>query len=480
MLVQNSKAEFRVEARLFQLYFYNPYFLCNLGARKSTCMKALFLPPRFFQSAGVVIALLALSYGLPWLFWPAKIALGLFLGLVGVEGFFLFRYPLSGFEATREMREKLSLGDDNLVRVQLHHPAQRTLSGVFVDELPKQLQERDFQIPFVLEAGENLVLEYYITPKTRGAYTFEKMHFFLNGPFLKLIQRRISLDYLQEAAVYPSILQMKKFELATLKNLATFYGIRKMRRIGHSYEFDQIKTYVRGDDYRGINWKATSRHNQLMVNHYEDERSQQVYCVLDMGRAMEQPFEGLTLLDYAINTSLVISNLALKKEDRVGLISFSENLRTNIPADKRPDQLRRLLEGLYRQKTGFLEANFDSLFQFVNRKISRRSLLMLFTNFESESALRRVMPLLRRLARKHLLVVVFFENTELLPSQDAKPAADLKQVYERGIMRNFVLQKQKMVRELKQHGIEAVLTPPEELSVRAINKYLELKARGKI
>ena len=99
-----------------------------------------------------------------------------------------------------------------------------------------------------------------------------------------------------------------------------------MRRIGHSYEFEQIKNYVRGDDYRSINWKATSRRGHLMVNQYEDERAQQVYNIIDKSRSMKMPFNGMSLLDYAINTSLVISNVALQKHDRAGLMTFSDKM----------------------------------------------------------------------------------------------------------------------------------------------------------
>src|SRR5690606_29643392 len=102
------------------------------------------------------------------------------------------------------------------------------------------------------------------------------------------------------------------------------YGIKKVRRLGHTMEFEQIKDYVLGDDLRTINWKATAKKNQLMVNQFQDEKSQPIYTIIDKGRVMEMPFSGLSLLDHAINSSLAISNVALKKHDKAGVFSFSK------------------------------------------------------------------------------------------------------------------------------------------------------------
>src|SRR5690606_2618045 len=131
-------------------------------------------------------------------------------------------------------------------------------------------------------------------------YWFGNIYLYIRSP-LGLVSKRITQRCGKMVPVYPSILQMKKFELKTIARTAREFGVKKVRRIGHSYEFEHIKTYQRGDDYRSINWKATGRRAQLMVNQYEDERSQQVYCVIDKSRVMHMPFNGLSLFDYAVN-----------------------------------------------------------------------------------------------------------------------------------------------------------------------------------
>ncbi|MFZ1858378.1 MAG: DUF58 domain-containing protein, partial [Chitinophagaceae bacterium] len=267
--------------------------------------------------------------------------------------------------------------------------------------------------------------------------------------------------------------------LLAVSNRLQEVGVKKIRRIGHSMEFEQIKEYVRGDDYRTINWKATARKDGLMVNNYTDERSQQIYCLINKGRVMKMPFGGMTLLDYAINAALVLSNVALVKQDKAGLITFEKNLDTFLLADKKPTQMNQILETLYRQKTDFLESDFEKLFSVIRNRITNRSLLMLFTNFESLESLQREMPALKKIAHYHLLLIVFFENTEL-KSVVEKNATSLEDIYIKTIAEKFAYEKRLMVKELHKNGIPSILTTPENLTVNTINKYLELKTRMSI
>jgi len=261
-----------------------------------------------------------------------------------------------------------------------------------------------------------------------------------------------------------------------MSNRLSEIGVKKVRRIGHSMEFEQIKDYVTGDDYRTVNWKATARKGQLMVNSYTDERSQQLYCVIDKSRIMKMPFEGLSLLDYSINTSLVLSNVALMKQDKAGLITFSEKISSFLVADKKALQMQSILETLYNQKTRYLESDYERLYIFIRRKITQRSLMLLFTNFESLTGVRRQLPYLKKIAENHLLIIIFFENTELAKFID-RTSESLEDVYSKTIAENFAFEKRQIVKELNQSGILTILTAPQNLTVNVLNKYLEIKAR---
>jgi uncharacterized protein (DUF58 family) len=301
---------------------------------------------------------------------------------------------------------------------------------------------------------------------------------FVHGP-LQLVKRRYVFPQHHVVKVYPSYIQMRRYQLLAVSNRLQEAGVKRIRKLGHSMEFEQIKEYVRGDDFRTINWKATARKDGLMVNNYTDERSQQIYCIINKGRVMKMPFGGMTLLDYAINASLVLSNVALVKQDKAGLITFAENLDAFVLADKKTTQMNLLLETLYKQQTQFLESDFEKLFSVIRNRISNRSLLILFTNFESVESLQREMPALKRMARYHLLLVVFFENTELRALTEKK-VHKLEDIYIKTIAEKFAYEKRLMVKELHMNGILSILTTPENLTVNTVNKYLELKTRMSI
>src|SRR5690606_22245094 len=212
-------------------------------------------------------------------------------------------------------------------------------------------------------------------------------------------------------------------------------------------EFEQIKNYVRGDDIRTINWKSTAKHQKLMVNQYVDEKAQQIYCAIDKGRVMKMPFNGLTLLDYAINASLVLSNVVLQNQDRAGIFTFSGQLENLVKAERRSNQLQKILESLYGIQTNFMESDFGKLYKTIKHKITQRGLIVLFTNFESMDALHRQLPYLLGINKSHLLLVVFFRNTEL--EDFLENPSDKENIYETAIVEKFIYEKEQIVKELK-------------------------------
>jgi uncharacterized protein (DUF58 family) len=270
---------------------------------------------------------------------------------------------------------------------------------------------------------------------------------------------------------------MKKYDFLAIDNRLSLAGLKKIRRIGQTLEFEQIKEYVVGDDVRNVNWKATAKQGALMVNQYQDEKMQPVYNIIDTSRVMKMPFKGLKLVDYAINSALAFSNIALKKNDKVGLLDFSHKIGNYLPASAKKTYLNNILDALYNTNTQFLDSDFGALQAFVRQRITHRSLLMLYTNFEHISSLHRQLIYLQAMAKKHVLVVVFFENTELRVLSEGK-AESIPEIYDQTIAQQFQFDKKLMVRELQKRGIQTILTAPEDLTVNTINKYLEIKARG--
>ena len=269
---------------------------------------------------------------------------------------------------------------------------------------------------------------------------------------------------------------LNRYELLAMSNHLTEMGIKKLRRVGNNTEFEQIKDYVPGDDYRMMNWKASARTHQLKVNVYRDERSQQIFSVIDKGRVMQQSFHGMTLLDYSINAALVLSYVAMHRDDKAGLITFTDKMDTFVAPSRRTGQMQRLLDALYRQETDFGETDFSNLCINVREQVSKRSLCVVYTNFSGMTALNRQLPYLKLLSRWHRVLVVFFEDSELNEYiQSTKHS--IEEYYQHVIAEKFVYEKRLIVSTLRQHGIYSLLTTPENLSVDIINKYLEMKQR---
>lgn len=440
-------------------------------------LNKLYLTNRFFILFAVLAMIFVLTFIWPFFFPFAQALFVLALAIVLVDISLLFRKQIQ-IKTRRYVPKVLSLGDPNLIKIELENNSTMDLNLTIIDELPIQFQKRDFEKSLALKSGEGKILEYELRPVKRGLYKFGAINIFLSTG-LGLIQRRLQQKLEAEVPVYPSIIQMKQFELRAFDKVSFHKGIKKLRRIGHSYEFDQIKNYVKGDDFRSINWKASSRRGNLMVNQYEDERAQQVYSIIDKSRSMRLPFDKLSLMDYAINTSLVISNIALQKHDRAGLISFSDKIGTTLKADSRPTQLNKIITSLYKEKERQVEANYELLYYAARKLITGRSLIILYTNFESSFALDRVLPILRKINNFHLLVVVFFENTEIKAFTEQE-VETLEEIYHQTIAQKFLNEKGQMVQKLQQYGIQAILTNPADLSINTINKYLELKSRGLI
>ncbi|WP_452597538.1 DUF58 domain-containing protein [Pontimicrobium sp. MEBiC01747] len=438
-------------------------------------LKPFYIQHRFFYAGTGIVVLFGLSYFVPILFNIAQLSL-LVLLLFFFLDFLIVFLGRNRIEGKRILPEKFSNGDPNTITIELKNNYPILINIDIIDEIPEQFQVRDFKIHKKLAPKKTEVLQYNLRPTERGEYHFGSLNIYASS-ILGLVAKRFTFNSDAMVPTYPSFKQLKKFELLNINKNALEYGVKKVRRLGHTMEFEQIKDYVTGDDLRTINWKATAKRNQLMVNQYQDEKSQPIYSIIDKGRVMKMPFEGLSLLDYAINATLVISNVALKKHDKAGMLSFSKKVENIVVAERRSSQMRLILESLYNVKTDFFESDYSRLYGNIKRNITHRSLILLYTNFETMDALNRQLPYLKAIAKSHLLVVIFFKNTELDTIIKEK-AETVQQVYDKVIAEKFDFEKRLIVNELKKYGIYSILTTPENLTINTINTYLEIKARG--
>lgn len=433
-----------------------------------------------------VICLTLYSMGHLWSFFFAigYIAITVtFIGLVyNVFRLYLYKGTLT---ATRKVDINMSNGMDNLVEISLANSFPYSVNIVVLDEAPDILQLRDNALTAMLEPGAQKTLSYNIHPVKRGLYTFHNTNVFVNvWPFF--VSRRIVSSNEQHVRVYPAFKFLHNMEMLSFRNREMTLGAHTQSRIGQSKEFENIREYVLGDDYRMINWKASARRHLLMVNQYAQEKRQDIYAFVDKGRGMQHTFENLSLLDYSINSTLQLSFVCIQQQDNVGLLTFERNINTFFQAVGGMSQIHKFREALYAESTEFAQSDYSALFSFCQRNIKKRSLLIIYTQFDSVNSLNRQMPYIKELAKLHLVLIVFFIDSDIQqlcyqsPSEMStvdKPMTGTEVYATQMVAQRMSFEQHQIVRELKKHGIFSLLTSPESLTVNVINQYLALKER---
>lgn len=435
--------------------------------------KSYYPDSKLFAALVTISAMYVVGFFSDYIYYFSNFALVLLAAITIFE--IVILYSGNKFNAIRKLPDRLSNGDDNLVSIDLINNYNFQIYCEIIDELPVQFQKRDFRLFSEIKKLSSTKNSYIVRPTERGAYKFGNLIVFVSTK-IGFGKRKYTFLNNYDTAVYPSFINLKYFELMSISNKLNSIGIREIRKFGQSMEFEQIRDYRSGDDYRTVNWKATARKGELMVNQYIDERSQSIYSVIDKGRNMKMPFDGLTLLDYAINSSLALSSVIQKKYDKPGLITFSTKVDQYLQANNQTSQLPQIFEYLYKSETDFKESSFENLYSFIRRKIPQRSLLMIYTNFESIDSMRRNIEYFKLISKFHLPLIILFENTEIskLLLEDSEKDFD---VYRKIYAEQYLIEKNEIVSELRANGINAMLSKPENLTINAINKYIEIKSK---
>lgn len=437
----------------------------------------MFISKRFIIL--LCIACFLTVMGVLWPFFYAVGGVAICALLVGWAIDLFTVYPSkAGIDCTRDLAERFSNGDVNVVRLHLTNHYDRDVNISIIDEIPVEYQNRHFQIEDSLNFEESKTIQYQLIPKERGSYKFEKVHVYVHSA-MHLCERRFSFNIPTEVKVYPSFSYIRNMQLLSIENKNRECGIKLVRRLGSSMEFDQIKEYVPGDDFRKINWKASARRNQLMSNLFQEEQSQHIYNVIDKGRGMQHTFNKMSLLDYSINATLALSYMVIQHQDNAGLITFEKNIDSYIPAGKNIHQMEYIMETLYKEKTSYIQSDYASLYELIRQKVNKRSLIIIYTTFDTNISMERELPFLRKLASSHVVLVVFFKDKELRQTAEKEPIT-MEDYFNQTVMQNVEFEKKMIVKNLHRYGIQSLLTEPENLTVNVINKYIDLKARNVI
>lgn len=413
------------------------------------------------------------------LVWPAALPAwgtmgGLLLLLLGLEALLLRRTPLP--EVTRTAPLSLAVGTRNQFALRLTNRAARPLRLRVHDHHPGECQVTGLPVALRLARGGWARAAYELVPTRRGAAVFPGTALLLRGP-LGLLERHALVPLPLELKVYPDFKRVIGYALLALADRLGQLGIKKSHRRGEGLEFEQLRDYRQGDLLRQVDWKATLRRGRLTSREYEEEKNQQVVFLLDCGRRLRARDGELAHFDHVLNAVLLLSWVALRQGDAVGLLSFSGEERWVAPT-KGPAAMPRLLEQLFDLESGLAPSDYGEAARRLLARQRRRALVVLVTNLREEDD-QELRPALAALGRRHLVLLASLRET-VLDQLCQAPVHGLEDALSVAAALGHARERRAVHEAARQGGVLVLDVPPPELPVALVNRYLDVKRSGRL
>jgi uncharacterized protein (DUF58 family) len=420
--------------------------------------------------AAPIIALGIWVHALEWVGWSFALL---------VAALFIMDWQMAGrvdrFDVAREHDSKLSLGEQNPIKISLKNRSRRRINFQVRDEPPEAFHIETRLLDGTAQALGNWSNVYHVQPLRRGDYAFGNMTLRWQGP-LGLTIRQGTVLAAGPVKVYPNLMDVRKYDLLLRKNRLQELGLRTTRMFGEGTEFERLREYSPDDEYRRINWKATARRHRPVTVQYQTERSQTVMAVLDTGRMMQSPVADIAKLDYAVNAVLFLGYVATGKGDRVGVMSFADAVGHYLAPRQGRGQFYRMLEVLYAVEAHQVEPNYRKALTYLAVKQRRRALVVIFTDLSSGASLNHLVAQVTLLARSSLPLVVTISDPDVHAAADQDPRNSLA-VYQRATAAQMLDERRIVLDTLRKRGVLTLDVPANQLSLAVINRYLELKSR---
>jgi uncharacterized protein (DUF58 family) len=424
----------------------------------------------FLTAMGAVVTLLAWrlggSYIAMFLFWNVLLLGMLLLDLIITPG-------KKFLKITRGENDVLYFKAENEIDFTVENASRHALQITAKNGKNRHLVVFDESLPSQWIPGlEGNRFTYVVQPNKRGSFAVENVYLRYPG-LLGLCQRHVKIPCPIEFKVYPNVRDLSKFRLMLQKSRLLPRGEKVIKNYGMGYEFESLRPYVDGDDYRKINWRATARENKLIVSKYQIERNQPVFILLDVGRPMSYSVKGYKKLDFAINAAIILADIVNQSGDKAGLMVFDSQVRNFVSAGQGAAHRNLLMETLYHVQDNRQTSDYGGAFRALCDKQKRRSLVFIFTDFELPEEAREMISYMAFLKRRHLPIVVFMENESLqfLTETEVKNRYDK---YLKFTAQEFAAERKGIFRNLSAMGIPNVESKAEDFAVNAVNRYIQL------
>ncbi|WP_040214426.1 DUF58 domain-containing protein [Clostridium polynesiense] len=376
----------------------------------------------------------------------------------------------------RTGHDSLSLYENEKISFEVYNKSERELYIELKDEIP----EHHFKFKESIMSGKvpphnKSIFSYEVMPTKRGAFTFRKVHARYQGK-LKLCMINSKIRIPREFKVYPNMKNLRKYRLGITNNRSFKQGQRNLRMLGRGTSFESLREYTAGDEYRKINWKATARGNKPIVNQYEPEKNQHVHIFIDTRRPMSYTLKGYRKLDMVVNTALVLSDVVNQNGDESGLLLFNREVNSMIMPGKGPEHRNKILEALYHIDHTNETSNYEDAFFYFKRKERHRSIIFLFTDFDTLEEAEYILKVLPMVSKNNIVVIVLIKN-ESLEAISGEKASTKEEIFNKGVALELLDERQKIISLLNRKGILCIECPAEKLEYTVVNRYIQVKNR---
>lgn len=372
---------------------------------------------------------------------------------------------------------KLSIYENEALSFEIYNKSSRSIYIELRDEIPEfHFNTENKVIKALVLPHERKILQYYVMPTKRGAFIFANIHIRYMGRF-KLCMRMYKLDLSREYKVYPNLKNLHKYRLSLYNNRMLKEGQRNLRMLGHGTSFESLREYVPGDEYRKINWKATARGNKPIVNQYEPEKNQHVYMFIDTGRPMSYTVRGYRKLDMAVNTALVLADLVNQNDDQAALLLFNTEVNNMIMPGKGAGHRNKILEALYHIDYNNDTSNYEDAFYYFKKKERHRSIIFLFTDFETVEEAESLIKVTPIIGRNNIVIIILIRNEklEVIASQKVNNEKD---IFDKGVALELIEERKRIIDLLNRKGVYCIECAAEQVEIAVINKYIQIKNRN--
>ena len=446
-----------------------------------------------FVPAALSIGLIALpqnsdteNFQLQWVVMAiAVLDGGLILAMIADA---LFTIRQHHFVCRRRIQQTASLGKRYPVEIELINRSKRGCFVAVRDDLPETFEAEPSQFSTWIQGASRTQFTYDYICNQRGIAEFECVHVVVGSP-MGLWRGFYEVPLSSSVNVYPDMQQISEYDLLARTNRLNLMGLRRSRKIGQDNEFERLRDYTQDDNFKHIDWRATARRRKLTVRDFQANQSQRIIFMIDSGRMMTATSGELSLLDHSINAMLMLSYVALRQGDSVGLISFSDQVHSYIPPKSGVKHINRLLHASFNLDADYVESRYDDAFMYLRTHCPRRALVVLITNVIDDINAVQIKQYLNMMNGRHLPMGVLLRDHDLFgaieefeAAQTGAPAGSpeinrKEKLFQAAAAASVLTWRHQVIRDLKHSGVLALDVFPENLTSQLVNQYLEVKAR---